>query len=79
MIDYTSKLASSLTAARVGFFLDQHREVLMVEHEHFEALRGLAPAAPRYLDSKREPGQLVSTWNLIVPQWVLAREWLEIG
>jgi FPC/CPF motif-containing protein YcgG len=78
VIDYTRKLASSLTAARVGFFLDQHREALMAEGGHLDALRGLAPSAPRYLDSKREPGQLVSAWNLIVPQWVLAREWSEI-
>lgn len=78
VIDYTRKLASSLTAARVGFFLDQHREALMAEGGHLDALRELAPSAPRYLDSKREPGQLVSAWNLIVPQWVLAREWSEI-
>ena len=50
----------------------------MAEDGHLDALRELAPSAPRYLDSKREPGQLVSAWNLIVPQWVLAREWLEI-
>jgi hypothetical protein len=50
----------------------------MVEDEHLEALRELAPTAPRYLDSKRDPGQLVSAWNLIVPQRILAREWSEI-
>jgi predicted transcriptional regulator of viral defense system len=79
VIAYTSKLESSLTAARVGFFLEQRREELMVEEEHLETLRGLAPAAPRYLDNKRESGQLVPTWNLIVPHWILAQEWLEIG
>lgn len=79
VIDYTSKLGSRLTAARVGFFLEQHREALMVEDAHLEALRKLAPKAPRYLDSKRKSGRLVSAWNLIVPERVLTREWVEIG
>lgn len=79
VIDYTSKLGSSLTAARVGFFLEEHRESLMVEDGHLEALRKLAPNAPRYLDRKREPGRLVSPWNLIVPKRVLTRGWVEIG
>jgi len=79
VIDCVSQLASSLTAARVGFFLEQHSEELMVEDEHIDALRRLAPAAPRYLDNRREPGQLVSAWNLIVPHRILAQDWLEIG
>lgn len=79
VIVYTSKLKSSLTAARVGFFLDQHREALMVNDEHLETLRKMAPAAPRYFDSTRESGKLVSRWNLIVPHWFLEREWMEAG
>ena len=79
VIDYTSQLGSSLTAARVGFFLEEHRESLMVEDGHLEALRKMAPNAPRYLDRKREPGRLVSPWNLIVPERVLTRGWVEIG
>ena len=77
--DFARKLESRLTAARVGFFLDRHREELMVEDEHLEAFRELAPTAPSYLDSKREPGTLVSDWNLIVPDRVLGREWMEAG
>jgi predicted transcriptional regulator of viral defense system len=34
VVEYTLKLDSSLTAARVGFFLDQHRQTLMVEDQH---------------------------------------------
>src|SRR3970040_2338540 len=36
---YAVKLGSALTAARVGFFLEQHREALMVEDKHLEPLR----------------------------------------
>ena len=75
VLTYTRKLGSALTAARVGFFLEQHRETLMVETQHLEAFRELAPAQPRYLDSGREPGTLVKGWNLVVPERVLARSW----
>lgn len=77
VIGYAFKLGSALTVARVGFFLEQHREQLMVEEDHLEALRARAPAQPRYLDSARTPGRLVSGWNLVVPTQILERAWQE--
>ena len=79
VILYTSKRGSALTAARVGFFLDQHRETLMVEESHLERLRKLQPRQPRYLDARRKPGKLVASWNLIVPDEVLDRTWAEVA
>lgn len=79
VILYTSKLGSALTAARVGFFLDQHRETLMVEESHLEQLRKLRPRQPRYLDARRKPGKLVASWNLIVPDEVMDRKWAEVA
>ncbi len=76
--DYALKLGSSLTVARLGFYLEQHRDALMVEDRHLEALRPHAPTQPRYLDSKRESGRLVSGWNLVVPERVLERTWGEV-
>lgn len=78
VLSYTRLLGSALTAARVGLFLEQHRESLMVETQHLAALRELAPAQPRYLDSRREPGKLVKDWNLVVPERVLTRSWAEV-
>lgn len=75
VLSYTRLLGSALTAARVGFFLEQHRESLMVETQYLTALSKLAPAQPRYLDSRREPGKLVKDWNLVVPERVLSRSW----
>lgn len=75
IVEYTLKLGSSLTIARVGFFLDQHRQILMVEDRHLAALRARAPAQPLYLDRKRESGKLVRPWNLVVPERVLSRSW----
>lgn len=79
VISYASKRESALTAARVGFFLDQHREPLMVEESHLERLRKLRPRQPRYLDARRKPGKLVSSWNLIVPEEILGRTWAEVA
>jgi predicted transcriptional regulator of viral defense system len=76
---YAVKLGSALTAARVGFFLDQHREALMVEDKHLDPLRRLRPRQPRYLDARRKPGKLVAAWNLIVPDHVLGRTWAEVA
>ena len=77
VVEYTLRLRSALTAARVGFFLEQHREEWMVEEKHLEPLLRSAPAQPRYLSPRREPGRLVARWNLVVPEYVLHRRWEE--
>lgn len=51
----------------------------MVDDGHLAALRAHAPAQPRYLDRGREPGKLVSPWNLVVPERVLQRSWAEVS
>lgn len=77
--DYVFKLLSSVAVAKVGFYLEQHREELMVEDRYLERLRERAPAHPMYLDrGKREPGKLLSRWNLVVPERVLNRAWAEV-
>jgi predicted transcriptional regulator of viral defense system len=77
--DYVFKLGSSVTVAKVGFYLEQHREELMVEDRHLQRLREHAPNRPMYLErGKREPGKLLPGWNLIVPQRVLNRTWAEV-
>lgn len=76
--EYSAKLGSAITAARVGFFLEQHREELMVEERYLERLTEQSPAQPRYFDARRESGQLVSRWNVIVPERVLNRTWQEV-
>lgn len=75
VLTHARSLGSAVAAARVGFFLEQHREPLMVEEKHLDKFRALAPAQPRYFDPGREPGKLVSAWNLVVPERVLNRSW----
>jgi len=77
--DYALKLGSALTVARVGFYLEQHREPLMVEDRHLKALRARAPAQPRYFDRERGSGKFVRSWNLVVPEQVLSRSWAEVA
>jgi predicted transcriptional regulator of viral defense system len=79
VLSYVLKLGSALTIARLGFFLEQHREQLMVAEAHLESLREHRPRQPRYLDARREPGRLVTRWNLIVPEWILERSWAEVA
>jgi predicted transcriptional regulator of viral defense system len=79
VIDYVVNLHSSVTVAKVGFYLEQHREELMVEDHYLERLREQAPHRPMYLErGKREPGKLLSRWNLVVPERVLNRVWAEV-
>ena len=65
---YAIRLGSALTAARVGFFLEQHREALGVDERFLNALRRHAPHQPLYLDGRRERGRIVPGWNLVVPE-----------
>jgi predicted transcriptional regulator of viral defense system len=77
VIAYSTAIGSALTIARVGFFLEQHRDELMVTDDHLSMLRTQAPNQPRYLDSTRESGKLIPRWNLVVPESVLNRSWEE--
>ena len=74
VVDYALLLRNATTAAKVGFFLDQHQEQLMVENGHLDRLRQARSRQPHYMD-RSTPGRLVSDWNLIVPEQVLSRSW----
>lgn len=79
IVQYAFLLGNVTTGAKVGFFLQQHRDSLMVEDRHFKALHALQPRQPHYLDrSKRKSGRLVPEWNLMVPKEVLERTWGEV-
>lgn len=79
VVEYALLLTNATTAAKVGFYLEQHRELLMVEEHHLNALRDRRPQQPHYLDrAKRQSGRLVQAWNLVVPNEVLERAWGEV-
>lgn len=53
VIEYTLLRESATTAAKVGLFLEQHQEALMVERSHLESLPALRPCMPHYLEIGR--------------------------
>jgi len=77
VVEYARRLDSAVTVARVGFFLEQHRDELMVDDGHLAELRRAGPRQPRYFDATRSAGRLVPDWNLIVPERVARRRWDE--
>lgn len=87
VVDYALLLGSVTTNAKVGFFLDRHRQALMVEDRQLDRLRAHLPRSPYYLapsdrQSGRagEPGRrgkFVARWNLVVPPAFLAGSWDE--
>ena len=77
VVEYATRLRSAVAAARVGWFLEQHRQVLMVDDACLARLEHLRPRQPRYFDGRRESGKFLSRWNLVVPPRILDRAWEE--
>lgn len=80
VVTYTLLLGNATTTAKIGYFLDQNREALMVTDAHLERLSKHIPKQPHYLErGRRVEGRLVHEWNLIVPRQVAERTWEEVG
>jgi predicted transcriptional regulator of viral defense system len=86
VVEYVALLDNATTAARVGFFLEQHQEPLAVDQSYLTRLRALRPKGKHYMDraaarmnGPRQPGRLVPEWNLVVPLDILQRSWEEPG
>lgn len=76
VVAYVKRLANATTASRVGYFLEQHRDLLAVDEAVLASLEQLRPTGVHYMDP-REGGRLVQRWNLIVPERVASRLWEE--
>ncbi len=77
VLEHALRLGSAVTVGRLGYFLEQHRDSLLVEESTLSALERHAPSGPRYLDPGRAPGRYFRRWNLIVPERVVERGWEE--
>lgn len=76
--EYAFLLGNATTTAKVGFYLEQHRDALMVEDTYLDRLRDHKPKKPHYMVRKRrKSGRLVAGWNLVVPEEILERSWEE--
>lgn len=77
VIEYALLLESANINARLGFFLEQHKEKFSVKNSHLDALRKLKPTVPRKMSGIVHNGIVVPEWNLIVPAEVFNRSWEE--
>jgi predicted transcriptional regulator of viral defense system len=79
VVEYTISLGNATTAAKVGFFLEQYKDTLMPNEDHFNRLLALIPAQPHYIvRNGRKAGRFIRKWNLVVPPEIVERRWEEI-
>ena len=76
--EYALLLGNATTVAKVGFFLETHRERLMASDAHLARLRRRRPRQPHYFEKRGVgKGRLVAGWNLVVPESVMNQVWEE--
>ena len=79
VVEYALLLENATTAAKVGFFLEHHKETLMVDDAHLNPLRKLRPRQPHYLiRGKRKGCRWVKDWNLMIPADILDKSWEDV-
>jgi predicted transcriptional regulator of viral defense system len=79
VIEYVLLLDNATTAAKVGFFLEQHKQALMIDDAQLNPLRQLRPKRPHYLiRHQRKGGHWVKEWNLMIPEQILNKSWEEV-
>ena len=77
--EYVNLLDNATTSSKVGFFLEQHQESLMVENRYLEQLQKMKPKQPHYLNrSDRKDCRLFTQWNLLIPKKIINRSWSEV-
>jgi predicted transcriptional regulator of viral defense system len=74
VLDYVHLRNLATLAAKVGLFLERHKENFSVPARVLDDLQSLRPRAPHYVDRSAR-GKLVAAWNLIVPTVLLEGEW----
>lgn len=80
VIGYADLLGSSITAAKLGFFLEQHQEQFSVTEKQLSQLSLNCPKSGCYME-KGYKGEVIflKRWNLIVPKTVYEKSWEELG
>jgi len=79
VVKYTLLLGNSTTVAKVGFYLEQNRDRLMVDDSYLKRLREKMPPTPRKMErTGSQHGKFVSAWNLVVPKPVYEKAWEEV-
>lgn len=75
---YLGLLDNATTTAKVGFYLEQHREALMVDDAFLRKLEANVPKTPHYMERQHRVGCTLSKrWNLLVPEALARRSWAD--
>lgn len=74
VVEYATFLDNATTCAKVGYFLERHREFWPFDDRVLDPLHRRKPRHPHHMD-RTEGGNLVRDWNLIVPHAVAEETW----
>ncbi len=78
LVDYVFLLGNATSIAKVGYFLEEHKQLFAVDESYLNKLQKRVPAKTHYMDrTKRTTGKLVKRWNLIVPNEIIEKSWEE--
>jgi predicted transcriptional regulator of viral defense system len=77
LLKYLTFRARKVLFAKVGFFLEQHRDEFHVEESFLQELERNCPSQPAYWDRTQKENVLKKRWKLIVPSVVNSRKWEE--
>lgn len=78
-VEYALALGNSTVVGKVGWYLELHRESLMVEEKHLRPLRERRPRQPHYVSrGDSGPTRFIRDWNLVVPETLVDERWGEV-
>jgi predicted transcriptional regulator of viral defense system len=67
VLEYLKSLNNATATAKVGYYLDEHRDQFQLTDGQINELIALRPKQPCYVDrSKRHNGVFIKRWNLII-------------
>lgn len=81
VVEYALLFGKATTAALVGFYLEQHHgEIKNIDH-YLPILEQHKPKQAHYLerDKKDQKHQFIKRWNLMIPNFVIERNWEELS
>lgn len=79
VIAYIKLLDNATTASKTGYFLEQHKDALLIDDRYLEKLKKMKPNQPHYMvRGSRERCRFQKSWNLLVPEELIHRSWSEV-
>lgn len=80
VITYSLALENATTIAKVGFFLETHKQEFAVTEKHLAQLEQHIPHSKHYMDrNTQQDSKYLKRWNLMVPTSVIEKNWEEFN